>query len=254
MKIELPARYYCRYPYENPRGLVETVEELDLDHTAFLLVDVYGAGHDPGDPIPDLPPLFLRRLHEQQSTMIRERIRPARDAARAAGIPVVYSENRWRPSAWGRSEFAALVERTECGHIGNFDDVYIGTEYNAYSRVIAPEPGDIVVEKTMYDGFFETTLDTALRNLGVRNLVCVGFSAEICLLNTLIGALNRNYRVFVLRDCVLASEFVDSVDEMSMTRWAVRYYEAMVGFTSTANVFIEACSRVHSEVGVAAAR
>src|SRR2546428_4423573 len=176
MKLELSARYYCRYPYESPRGLVDTVEELDLDHTAFLLVDVYGAGHDPGDPIPELPPLFLRQLHEQQSTMIRERIRPARDAARAAGIPIVYSENRWRPAAWGQSEFAALVERTECGHIGNFDDVYIGTQYNAYSRVIAPEPGDIVVEKTMYDGFFETTLDTALRNLAVHTLVCVGFS------------------------------------------------------------------------------
>jgi nicotinamidase-related amidase len=252
MKLELPARYYCRYPYEEPRGLVDTVEELNLDRTGFLLVDVYGVGHDEGDPIPELPPLFLRRLHEQQSTIIRERIRPARDAARAAGLPIVYSENRWRPAGWERSEFAALVERTECGHIGNFNDVYIGSDYNAYSRVIAPDAGDIVVEKTMYDGFFETTLDTVLRNLGVHNLVCVGFSAEICLLNTLIGAMYRNYRVIVLRDCVLASEFADTVADMSMTQWAIRYYEAMVGFTSTSNAFVEACTRIRNDAAVAA--
>lgn len=248
MRLELPARYYCRYPYEDARGLVDTVEELDLSRTAFLLVDVYGLGHDLDDPVPDLPPLFLRQLHEQQSTMIRERIRPARDSARSAGLPIVYLENRWRPACWERSEFAAMVERTECGHLGRFDDIYIGTEYNAYSHVIAPEPSDIVVEKTMYDGFFETTLDTTLRNLGAQNLVCVGFSAEICLLTTLIGAMYRNHRVFVLRDCVLASEFGDTVDEMAMTRWAIRYYEAMVGFTSTASDFIEACNQLTSDV------
>ena len=250
MKLRIPARYYCRYPYERPRGLVETVEELDLDRTAFLLVDVYGIGHDVGDPIPELPPLFLRRLHEQQSEMIRERIRPACDAARAAGIPVVYTENRWKPAAWAGSQFAELVERTECGHLGSFDDVYIGTAYNAYSRVIEPRPGDIVVEKTMYDSFFETTLDTALRNLDAKYLVCAGFSAEICLLTTVIGAMYRNYRVFVLRDCVLASEFADTVDEMAMTQWAVRYYEAMVGFTSTSDAFVAACNQVATGAAV----
>ncbi len=251
MKIDLPSRYYCRYPYENARGLVNTIEAIDLERTVFLLVDVYGLGHDLGDPAPELPPLFLQQLHSQQSEMIRERIRPARDAARAVGIPIVYLENRWRPSGWEGSEFAAMVERTECGHLGNFDEIYIGTEYNAYSRVIAPAPDDIVVEKTMYDGFFETTLDTVLRNLDAHNLVCVGFSAEICLLTTLIGAMYRNFRVFVLRDCVLASEFNDTVDDMAMTRWAIRYYEAMVGFTSTSRAFVDACSTVATEVTAA---
>jgi nicotinamidase-related amidase len=244
MKLQLPARYYCRYPYESPRGPVDTVEEIDLGRTVFLLVDVYGLGHDPGDPIPDLPPLFLKRLHKLQSEMVRERIRPARDAARAAGIPIVYTENEWKPAAWSGSEFARLCERTESGSSGSFDAVYVGTGYNDYSKVIAPEPSDIVVQKTMYDSFFETTFETVLRNLGAKYLVCVGFSAEICLLNTVIGALYRNYRVFVLRDCVLGSEFADTVDDMAMTQWAIRYYEAMVGFTSTSDQFLAALRRI----------
>ena len=240
MKLQLPARYYCRYPFEDPRGLIETVEEIDLARTVFLLVDVYGRGHDPDDPVPDMPPLFLKRLHKEQSVIIRDRIRPTRDAARTVAIPIVYTENAWRPAAWAESEFATLCERTESGCAGTFDQVYVGTDYNAYSNIIAPAPGDIVVQKTMYDSFFETTLDTVLRNLGAKYLICVGFSAEICLLNTVIGAMYRNYRVIVLRDCVLASEFADTIEDMAMTNFAIRYYEAMVGFTSTSEQFLAA--------------
>jgi nicotinamidase-related amidase len=239
--MQLPVRYYSRYPFESPRGLVESKEELDLSRTVFMLVDVYGKGFDPGDPVPEFPPLFLKKLHRIQSGIIRERIRPALDAARSVNLPVVYVENRWYRASWNDSEFGRLVERTESGHVGRFEDVYIGTQYNEYSDVIAPGQSDFVVAKTMYDGFFETTLDTVLRNLGAKYLVCAGFTADICLLNTVIGAMYRNYRVIVLRDATLGSEFADTVEDMSVTRWAVRYYEAMVGFTSTAEQFIAAC-------------
>ena len=239
--MRLPVRYYSRYPFESPRGLVECNEELDLTRTVFMLVDVYGKGFDLGDPVPEFPPLFLKRLHQIESGIIREQIRPALDAARSADLPVIYVENRWDRANWDDSEFGRLVERTESGHVGRFEDVYVGTQYNAYSDVIAPAQSDYVVAKTMYDGFFETALDAVLRNLGAKYLVCAGFTADICLLNTVIGAMYRNYRVIVLRDATLAAEFADTVEEMSMTRWAIRYYEAMVGFTATTEQFIAAC-------------
>ena len=94
----------------------------------------------------------------------------------------------------------------------------------------------------MYDAFFETNMDTLLRNLGVKNLVCLGFTADICLLNTVIGAMYRNYRVLVLRDCTLGAEFEDTLAEMRMTWFAIRYVEAMVGFTATSDEFITACN------------
>lgn len=182
MRLKIPARYHCRYPFDTPRGTVDTIEEIDLAHTAFLVVDVYGLGHDPGDPVPEMPPLFLRELHRLQGKIIRERIGPTLEMVRAHRMPVVYTENMWRPSAWGNSEFGQLVERTESGNTGSFDQVYIGSDYNRYSKVIAPTESDFVVQKTMYDSFFETTLDTVLRNLGVKYLICAGFTADICLL------------------------------------------------------------------------
>jgi nicotinamidase-related amidase len=240
--IELPVRHYCRYPYEEPRGLVESVEHLDPHRTAFLLVDVYGLGHDPGDSVPDLPPLFLPELHRQQGAIVRDRIRPALDSAHAVGLPVIYTENSWENASWARSEFARLVDRSETGMLGGFEDLHVGTGHNAYSDVIAPREDDIVVKKTMYDGFYETSLDAVLRNLDAKHLVVVGFTAEMCLLHTVVGAMYRNYRVIVLRDCVLGAEFVDTLADRAITRWAIRYYEAMVGFTSTSHEFISACA------------
>ena len=107
--MKLPVRHYCRYPFEDPIGLVEGEEELDAAQTVLLVVDVYGPGFDEGSPIPDFPPLFLRRLHGIQSEIVRGSIRPAIDAARAAGVPVVYVENDWKPACWPASEFAELV-------------------------------------------------------------------------------------------------------------------------------------------------
>jgi nicotinamidase-related amidase len=250
--LRVPARYYCRYPFEDPRGLVEEVEELDPETTAFMLVDVYGRGFDPGDPIPDFPALFLRRLHPLQAEMMQERIRPSLDAARSAALKVVYVENNWRPGAWAQSEFGEVVRRSETGHLGEFDELYIGTPYNQYSDVIAPRPDDVIVQKTMYDGFFETTLDAALRNLGIKNLVCVGFCADVCLLHTVVGAMYHNYRVIVLRDCTLAAEFADTVDGLDLTRASIRYYESLVGFTSTSGEFISACTALRQPASTTA--
>jgi ureidoacrylate peracid hydrolase len=238
--MQLPVRYYSRYPFDSPQGLVHTEQALDLTHTGFMLVDVYGRGFDEGDPVPEFPPLFLKQLHGMQAEIIRDKIRPALDSARELGLPVIYVENRWHPASWRTSEFGQLVERTECGHVGNFDEIYIGGNYNEYSEVIAPAQTDLIVAKTMYDGFFETTLDTVLRHLGLKSLICAGFAGDICLLNTVIGAMYRNYRVVVLRDATLGSEFADTVDDLAMTRWATRYYEAMVGFTSTTEQFVRA--------------
>ena len=178
---------------------------------------------------PDFPPLFLKQLHVRQGEMIRGSIRPALDAARRARpshrlhreqvAPLGVAPFRVRPAGQAHQNRATPAD---------LNSVYVNDDYNRYSAVIEPKQGDFVVQKTMYDSFFETTLDTVLRNLDIKNLVSVGFSAEICLLNTLIGALNRNYRVYVLRDCVWDPSSPTRWRTCSMTRWAVRYYEALV--------------------------
>lgn len=65
---------------------------------------------------------------------------------------------------------------------------------------LAPRPGERVVKKLRYDGFYGTPLDHLLRLDGVRNLVVVGTVANICVLHTAGSAALRWYRVVLPED------------------------------------------------------
>jgi len=67
---------------------------------------------------------------------------------------------------------------------------------------LRPAPGELVVRKRWYDGFAGTPLDGALRARGVTSLVVTGTMTDICVLATVIGAFNREYRVTVAEDGV----------------------------------------------------
>jgi nicotinamidase-related amidase len=67
---------------------------------------------------------------------------------------------------------------------------------------LAPGPGELAVQKHWYDAFAGTPLDGALRARGVRSLVVTGTMTDICVLATVVGAFNREYRVTVVEDGV----------------------------------------------------
>jgi nicotinamidase-related amidase len=67
---------------------------------------------------------------------------------------------------------------------------------------LRPLPGELVVRKRWYDGFAGTPLDGALRARGVSALVVTGTMTDICVLATVTGAFNREYRVTVAEDGV----------------------------------------------------
>ena len=63
---------------------------------------------------------------------------------------------------------------------------------------LAPEPDELVVAKHYYDGFNGTSLDSALRARGITHLVVTGTLTDICVLATVIGGMNREYRMTVV--------------------------------------------------------
>ena len=72
-----------------------------------------------------------------------------------------------------------------------------GTPGAAVVAAIAPEPGDVVVEKRTYSGFYGTTLHFALRRHGIRNLTLAGCVSNICILFISAEAAIRGYDVTV---------------------------------------------------------
>lgn len=66
---------------------------------------------------------------------------------------------------------------------------------------LVAEPGDISVDKYRMSGFFDTELDSVLRNLDVTTLLFAGVNVDQCVLATLMDAACLGYDVVLLKDC-----------------------------------------------------
>ena len=79
-----------------------------------------------------------------------------------------------------------------------------------------------------------------LRYLDIKNLFVVGFSADACLMTTIIDALWRNYKVIMLRDCTLANDFPEEQEELLGTQRMVKMMESLYCVSVTSEEFIAA--------------
>lgn len=250
--LDLQGRYYRLFPADKYLGYTEENLCLDTNECAFLIVDVYGQfPEDAGGAAAKQE--GLEYMFSNEYDIVARRIRPAKDAAKALGMPAIYAVNSAPRVALGQSWFGRQramnvgqqLDDLFCeDNIDPLEYVYGHSSYIKHSPVIAPQPDDYYVRKWVYSGFFDTRLDTLLRNLGVKTLICSGFSGDICLLCTMIDAVYRNYQVILLRDCTQSVEIpeVDGPD-LAFTKRMVLWSECYLGYTVTSKDFIAACER-----------
>lgn len=241
--LRLDGRYWRYYPPEAPLGHVEELIELPVDETVFLIIDVYGAHVEPGyEQAPDTPAFYQHKEDDPVSRTVRERIVPAKAAAKRAGLQVVYVTNYLSPGLSEGNEWRNMSIRT-CG-VDVLEEWRPPTPILEHAPIIAPEPDEPLVRKQMYSGFFETNLDSVLRGYGAKNLVVVGFDSRICLGTTVTDAMYRDYRVVVLRDATWTMEYPETVEGGWANWMAIRFIESNVGYTVTTDAFIGACEAV----------
>ncbi len=181
---------------DDRRETFDRVLRLEPGRTALLVVDMQRG--------------FLRPGEAMEVAPAREcvpRIRALLDTFRAKRLPVAFTEFVYSeaapllvgelhpehkparpgaPTGFGRPSSACLE----------------GTPSAETVEELRPAPGELVVRKRWYDGFAGTPLDGALRARGVTSLVVTGTMTDICVLATVIGAFNREYRVTVAEDGV----------------------------------------------------
>lgn len=128
------------------------------------------------------------------------------DAAREAGVPVVYIVHQIRADG---SDANSPFWR-ECESVGdlypNVREQVVGARWTELTDGLDVLPGDYVLPKKRYGAFSGNDLQFLLRNLGVDTLVLAGVETEICILATAFHAFNEDYRVVVVSDAVAGLE------------------------------------------------
>lgn len=66
---------------------------------------------------------------------------------------------------------------------------------------LVPHPDDIRVDKYRVSGFWDTPLDSILRNLGVRTVLFSGVNTDQCVLHSLADASFLGYGCILVEDC-----------------------------------------------------
>lgn len=123
-------------------------------------------------------------------------------AARAAGIPIVYSRQVTSPAgSLAANPRAARHMLSRTSTLPESTAAQQEWRSEIIDRV-APVPGDLVLEKTRHSFFAYTELDPVLRSLGVQRLLVAGLQTNVCIEATVRAALERNYDVAVAENAV----------------------------------------------------
>ena len=169
------------------------INEINPARTAMIVVDM------PNDFVATGAP-----METPAARAIVPRLAEALKLCRDAGTHVIYT---------------AHVHRRDGSDMGLFDDMHPpvanraalvdGTPgVNIYPD-LAPAPGEHVIKKHRYSGFFGTDLDIVLREWGIDTVIISGTTTENCCLSTARDAMFLNYRMVFLSDATATYDYPD---------------------------------------------
>jgi biuret amidohydrolase len=168
-------------------------ESIDPARTAMIVVDMQNDFVANGAP-----------LQSKQANALVDELAQVLDFCREHGIRVIYT---------------AHVHREDGSDMGLYDDLYPPIEQRAalvaestgveIFPALAPKPGEHVIHKHRYSGFFATDLDLILREWGIDSVVISGTTTENCCHATARDAMFHNYRVAFLSDATGTFDYPD---------------------------------------------
>ncbi|HEX5621879.1 MAG TPA: cysteine hydrolase [Solirubrobacteraceae bacterium] len=163
---------------------------LDPGRTALIIQDLQndvigegGAFADSGAP-----------AHAQSQNVV-ENVKNLAQAARDAGVPVIHVHYIVEKGAAGLKLNAPLFQGVK-----EADALVRGTWGAAPVEGLEPQDGDLVVEKTRMNGFYNTILDNLLRGFGTETLVITGAWTNMSIEHTARHGADAGYEIVVVSD------------------------------------------------------
>jgi len=162
-------------------------------HTALLIVDMQNdfvspAGH------------FARSGKDvSRIARIVPRLKRIADAARAAGVLVVYTRQTTLPGLTSDSPAWVYFKTRD----GKSPDYTIAGSWGAdFIPELDPPAGTVVIEKHRPSAFLRTELDDTLRSRGIESIVVAGCITQGCVQATVTDGSYHDYYAIVVEDCV----------------------------------------------------
>jgi nicotinamidase-related amidase len=121
-----------------------------------------------------------------------KKILQLKEKLKKRGVPVIYVNDNF--GQW-RSDWEQVYEKCAAKNS-------LGKEI---AEMLRPSPDDFFVLKPKHSGFYLTTLEVLLNDLGVDHLIITGMAGNICVLFTANDAHMRDYKVTVPRDCIASN-------------------------------------------------
>lgn len=170
----------------------------DPAHTALLIIDMQRDFVEPGG--------FGESLGNDVSLL--QAIVPACQAVlqtwREIGGLVVHTREAHQPDLSDCPPAKRLrgQPRLRIGDAGPMGRILVaGEPGNQIIPELAPEPGEIEIDKPGKGAFYGTGLHELLQQRGISHLVVMGVTTEVCVQTSLREANDRGYDCLLLEDC-----------------------------------------------------
>ena len=169
------------------------VNELNPATTALIVVDMQNDFVAIGAP-----------METPAARAMAPRLAEALKICREAGTRVIYTAHVHRRDGCDMGLFDDMHPP-----IANRDALVDGTPGVDIYPDLAPAPGEHVIKKHRYSGFFGTDLDIILREWGIDTVIVSGTTTENCCHATARDAMFRNYKVVFLLDATATYDYPD---------------------------------------------
>ncbi len=166
------------------------------EHCALLIVDVQndfcaegGAMHREGRDL-----TLVKAMVPRLAAFV--------DAARAAGVPLIWIRNVYNTGPnWYLSE--VWLEQAHRRRRGAYLSIPVcePEQWNGDFFQIRPIADEAIVTKHRYGAFESSDLDLVLRSRGIRTVVMTGVATNVCVETTARQAFLRDYYVVFTSDC-----------------------------------------------------